>query len=189
MKDLDLHAFKNRCLSAVLLKHKVGLAEHYGAMLCEELGLSAPEKEPSAAELLDLAEAVLKARSGKGAAGVKAVQKAAKKPGKKAEKKDEGLKAFEGPAVVHAPLKADGKTDVSQDLTKALDVAAAAPLSPENEGKALPVEPVRPAPAETAVAVVPEGASLAETPKAAEELETAIVDALFDDDDDISKFI
>lgn len=147
MKDLDLHAFKNRCLSAVLLKHKVGLAGHYGALLCEELGRPAPDKDPTAAELVELAGEVLAARAGKGAAGVKAVQKAAKKPAKKAEKKPE-VKIDEVATATPKDLQASwdkagpSKTDVPKELQEALAKADAVPpkLDEVKEGLATVVE-------------------------------------------------
>lgn len=92
MRDLELHEFKNRCLSASLLKHEIGLSEHYGALLCEELGLPAPEGPLSAQALVDLAEEALKARSSSGASSFKAAQKAAKKASKAESKKTESKK-------------------------------------------------------------------------------------------------
>lgn len=117
MNNLDVQEFRSRCLSAILLKHEIGLADHYAAEFCEELGIPLPKTKPTAAELVGLANAVLLARADAGAAAFKASHKAAK-PSKAAEKK---AKPAAKVVVVEAP--ADGM-DITTKLQEAVHKAA-----------------------------------------------------------------
>lgn len=110
MTNLDVQEFRSRCLSAILLKHEIGLADHYAAELCEELGLDAPETTPTASELADLANAVLLARADAGAAAFKSAQKAAKKSAK------EAAKAPEKKGVPAPKAKPIAKADASEKV-------------------------------------------------------------------------